>query len=127
MSGHPPPSGESSEPAVVYVVTDAARPAGERPDDPYAALWAVLRPLLALALVVVPVLATTALLAGLLLGWPPGALASAAFLALPILINLTDLFGARLGWPPLAWTAARIAEKRRPALAGPTEETPTDD
>lgn len=122
-----PPS--SPAPAVVYVVTDLgapAEPGQAQPVNPYAALWGALQPLIALGLVVVPVLASTALLIGLLLGWSPPVLAVAAVLGLPVLIGLTDLLGARLGWPPLAWTAARIAARRRPA-PGPTKETLTDD
>lgn len=93
----------------VYVVTDlgeTARVDQEQP-DPRTVLVPLVRQLVGLAVVVVPILATTGLLVGLLLGWSPTAL------GLPIIVNLVDLFGARVGWPPLSWVAAEIADRYR--------------
>ncbi|MFC4536996.1 hypothetical protein [Sphaerisporangium dianthi] len=120
-----------TDPPVVYVITDLDPPTTPPPIasgaveppadlDPYAALWAAVQPVMAMAVVVVSLLGTTALAAGLLLGWPPLALGLAAVAALPALVVLVDLIGARAGWPPLAWTAARIVASRRPT----TKESP---
>jgi len=100
----------------VYVITDMPKP--------HTSMWEALRPTAALALVAVPVLSTTALIAGVLLGWPLPLLLLAAAGALPILVNLVDLIGSRAGWPPLSWTAAQIIAGSRPEL--PTKKEPTD-
>lgn len=105
---------EHREPATVYVITDAGEHDGqEQRPDPYKLLADLLRPAAGLAVVVVPILACTGLLFGLILGWSPVALGVCAFLALPVLVHLVDLAGAHFGWPPLAWTVARAAEERR--------------
>ncbi|MFI6801569.1 hypothetical protein [Streptosporangium canum] len=99
----------------VYVVTDlgeTARVDQEQP-DPRTVLVPLVRQLVGLAVVVVPILATTGLLVGLLLGWSPTALGLLTLLGLPIIVNLVDLFGARVGWPPLSWVAAEIADRYR--------------
>ncbi|UBU19193.1 hypothetical protein [Nonomuraea gerenzanensis] len=108
---------EHREPATVYVITGAgAEPVEDQElqqPDPYKVLAELLRPVVGLGVVVVPILATTGLIVGLLLGWPPLALLVAAGLALPVLVNLVDLLGSMLGWPPLSWTTAQIAARRR--------------
>ncbi len=99
-------------PNVVYVITDAEPPRNHTPN-----------PLDALAptLVAVPFLATTALVVGLLAGWPLPLLVIAAIGSLPIAANAVDLMGAHLGWPPLSWTAAKILARHRPPQEGPTD------
>jgi hypothetical protein len=111
----------TNEPKVVYVVTDLPEP--EQP-NPYQQAWDALWPTITLGLIAVPIMCATALLAGILLGWPLPVLLIATAGALPILINLVDLVGSRAGWPPLSWTVTRIAANRRtrrPATTPPEE------
>lgn len=98
----------------VYIITDLHDgPPNARPQvaDPYTALASALGRMAAVAIVAVPILATMALLVGILLGWPLAALAVVAILALPVLVNLVDLLGSRLGWPSLSWVSVQIRRK----------------
>ncbi|OUD00093.1 hypothetical protein [Streptosporangium minutum] len=113
MTEHATPSQEAT---VVYVITDLDEPATEDQGDqgdPREALRGALRQMLGLAVIGVPVLATTALVIGLFLGWPPLILLLAAALALPVLVNLIDLAGAFIGAPPMSWTVKQLARHGR--------------